>query len=1130
MKKFFLMLLPLVTMITGCRYDDSDIWAELSDHEARIIALEKAINTDLASVQGIVSQLQNQVYVSDVTPTGNGFVLSFTNGTSFNVTNGTDGNTPVIGLKKDTDNNYYWTLNGEWMTDASGNKVRATGDQGVAGVTPQVKIENKKWMVSVDGGTTWTEAGDATVVGDSLFKSVAPDATGENIIFTFQDDTTISIPVVPQVQKLQLIFDESAILSILSGATATVDYTITGPDDETVEFDTFENNGYKVTVTPADAVSGTISVTAPDPAVKGKVLFILTGSKGSSFVKTVTINGDPTLAADQAEYSTDWKAGEITVGLRANVAYTSEIEAGKTWITAGSAPNKFNLEANTGEDNRSAEVTFKADGVADVVVTITQTGKEAIVLTATEESVIYSADELAVVINTNAVVTATPDVDWITIEEATKALEQKTFNFKLAPNTGAAREGHILFTAGETSQTVTVKQAAAPAYVLATNVEDGKYLIVAKTDDAFIAASPLEASKNYGYLNGANVIVVEKAVANRLAAAEFTIAATDGGYTICGPDGRYVYQTGTYNSFNVAANPSEGQVWSIEIDSDGLATITNNGVNKYWQYSTSFTSYGSYATAQTGGFKPSLYKLLNGDAQSLATINFGKESVSVKIGENVANAATTNSDGVVAYESSDPSVATVAADGTITGVAAGEATITASVAATDKFSAASTTCKVVVTAGYDFENIAALNALVTSTTEVEYKGNLKDVVVTFVPDTKDAFIKDATGSTLVYVTNHGFKQGQTFTGEVTVKAKLYNKLVEVTAIDATFIGDETAVAPENVTLAQLVGNYTTWQSAYVKSANLTVVSVSGKNINVKDGDNTYIVYQNAGTVTAKAGDGITATGTITKFNTTEELKVWKAADIEIASTSTTPTIEAADITGVAAAGVADATATITISNGDGWAASVTPDGTVVTAASIAGNVITYTVAANTGAAREGKITVKLAKAGNDDVTKDIKVAQLAAGGGAVEYELYSGEIVEGDYIIFYQGKAMNTTTASNRLQYLEVTPTDDIISDPDSKIVWHIAASGTSWTLYNVADSKYAVSTGTKNQGTTDAAAGEKGLWTISETGSGSKTYEIVNDFNKSKNVNANLRNNTTYGFATYGTSTGGPLSLYKKK
>lgn len=746
MKKFLLMLLPLAALVTGCRYDDSEVWEELNNHEQRILALEKAINTDLVSVQGIVTELQKMVYVSSVTPTANGFTLAFTDGKSYTVTNGTSGETPNIGVKKDTDGNYYWTLNGEWLTDAAGNKIRTTGDQGVAGITPQVKIQDNKWYVSIDNGTTWTEAGAATVVGDSLFKEVKLDAEGKNVIFTFQDNSTITIPVVPVVKKLQLLFDETQIASIMSGATATVDYEISGPEDETVEFDTFENNGYKVVVTPADATKGTIAVTAPDPAVKGKVLFILTGSKGSSFVKTVTINANPAVTPDKTEYNVDSKAGEVEITVAANIAYTSKIVATKgeeiTWITKGSAENKFVVTENATLEDRSVNIVFSAEGVEDVTVKLTQACKDAIVVTAEDLSkeIVATEGTLDIVIRTNVEVTATPDVDWITLNTGTKALADKKFSFNIAANTGVTRTGHIDFTAGELKQTVTVTQKK------------------------------------------------------------------------------------------------------------GLA----------------------------------------------------------------------------------------------------------------------------------FETIAELNALATSTA-AEVKGYFKNAIVSFVPAANTAIITDGTASIMYYKSSHGLKQGQTFTGEVNVKVVLYNSLYsELTAMDATFTGDEAEVKPEVVTIADLTADYAKYQNAYVKAVDLLVTGVSGKNITVKEGEKTYVVYNNAGNATNNVGDVITAVGTVTKYSTTEEIKVWKNEDITV--TTPGPAITATDITDVAAAGVTNATTTVTLTNNTGWTASVTPDGTVVTAASIDGSTITYTVAANTGSARNGKITVKLTKDGLE-ASKDIKVSQLGAGGG-----------------------------------------------------------------------------------------------------------------------------------------------------
>lgn len=141
------------------------------------------------------------------------------------------------------------------------------------------------------------------------------------------------------------------------------------------------------------------------------------------------------------------------------------------------------------------------------------------------------------------------------------------------------------------------------------------------------------------------------------------------------------------------------------------------------------------------------------------------------------------------------------------------------------------------------------------------------------------------------------------------------------------------------------------------------------------------------------------------------------------------------------------------------------------------------------------------------------------------FQLYTGTLTEGDYVIYYDGKAMKASVSSNRLGYTEVTPTDNVIETTDASLIWHIAPSGSYWTIYNAGVSQYAASNGTKNQAQLLASGtDDKSLWTVS----GSNTYEFVNKQNSSNNVNANLRNNGTYGFACYSTSTGGALSLYR--
>ena len=134
-----------------------------------------------------------------------------------------------------------------------------------------------------------------------------------------------------------------------------------------------------------------------------------------------------------------------------------------------------------------------------------------------------------------------------------------------------------------------------PALVsaVAPVIADGKYYIEVSAG----VATPIDASKTYGYVN----------VADKAAANAFTFTFTDGeGYTICDSIGRYYYQKGTYNSFNLDANPSEGQYWSIIPQEDGTVKILNRSVNKWWQYSTSYSSFGSYDKPQDGAELPKL--------------------------------------------------------------------------------------------------------------------------------------------------------------------------------------------------------------------------------------------------------------------------------------------------------------------------------------------------------------------------------------------------------------------------------------------------------------------------------------------------------------------------------------------
>jgi hypothetical protein len=238
----------------------------------------------------------------------------------------------------------------------------------------------------------------------------------------------------------------------------------------------------------------------------------------------------------------------------------------------------------------------------------------------------------------------------------------------------------------------------------------------------------------------------------------------------------------------------------------------------------------------------------------------------------------------------------------------------------------------------------------------------------------DAIIKDVSDSMLSHKgTGHGLLQGQTISGDVVVDAVIYNGINQITDLSATIEGAGSAVEAEVVTLAQLAANYAKYESAYVKVVGVTSNTTTTKKGNIEasqDGTN-YIIYTNVA-IPVNTGDIFTAEGTVTKYNTTEELKVWKAADLTV--TTAAPVLSATPSTTTVKANVTSVT--WTIESNTNW--TIAP-GTGVTASVTSGNGnadVTLSFAENTGS-EAATYTATVSATGCDDVT--ITITQSAAG-------------------------------------------------------------------------------------------------------------------------------------------------------
>lgn len=160
----------------------------------------------------------------------------------------------------------------------------------------------------------------------------------------------------------------------------------------------------------------------------------------------------------------------------------------------------------------------------------------------------------------------------------------------------------VSFSGGSSSTTVY-------NYQKATSVSSGKsYILVALDGSKAYVGSPI--TKDFGYINVDEATDNNGVISMPSRNNEYVITSANNGYTIKQSDGKFLYQTGTFNSFNVSTEPADGQYWTISVASDGKATITNTSVNKYVQYSVTHSSYGSYASEQSGALMPCLYEYI----------------------------------------------------------------------------------------------------------------------------------------------------------------------------------------------------------------------------------------------------------------------------------------------------------------------------------------------------------------------------------------------------------------------------------------------------------------------------------------------------------------------------------------
>lgn len=231
--KHLLWMAFALLAVASCKYDDDDLWSAVNDHEERISALEtwqKQANENIAALQQLVSTMDYITSVTPVTENGEeiGYRIEFKLSEPITIYHGVDAE---VSLKQDEDGNWYWTLDGETLTDAEGNPIRANAlkpslelgkdlpEGAVINDEPEgAKPEQGAVYLTIDEGKTWTkvsgpkgDTGATGPAGSTGSQGEQGEAGADNqgidvtlheeegyVTFTLENGTIFNVPLVSE--------------------------------------------------------------------------------------------------------------------------------------------------------------------------------------------------------------------------------------------------------------------------------------------------------------------------------------------------------------------------------------------------------------------------------------------------------------------------------------------------------------------------------------------------------------------------------------------------------------------------------------------------------------------------------------------------------------------------------------------------------------------------------------------------------------------------------------------------------------------------------------------------------------------------------------------------------------------
>lgn len=352
-------------VLAGCakEYDDSALQNDVKNLKSQIEQIQndiRSLNGQVTGLKETIEQWKKGGYVENIQELADktGYTITFVGGktvTLYHGTKGENGQAPT--LKADTDGNFYWAMDGEFIL-VDGKKVPAA-------VAPV-------FSVNADGDLIMTLSGKETNLGhvqgtpgpagESLFEKIEP---GENtVIFTLKGGETFTIPIA-KAFKLVIAQPEQ---EVTAGQKLEIAYTVQNGNESTV-VDCFAGGNYT-----AKIADGKVIVTVPDPVTDGQVLVWAQNEQGLfSMVKlSFTVRAEVVIITPETSYQTlPAEAGTFDVNLTSNVDVDVKLPEDAAWLKAVMTKAAYTLalsfEENTTGEPREAEIDIvRADNGASV--------------------------------------------------------------------------------------------------------------------------------------------------------------------------------------------------------------------------------------------------------------------------------------------------------------------------------------------------------------------------------------------------------------------------------------------------------------------------------------------------------------------------------------------------------------------------------------------------------------------------------------------------------------------------------------------------------------------------------------------------------------------------------------------